>query len=104
MLKAGVAIKDISPKLGVELAGYPHCPRNNTGVHDAIYASVIYLSDGKSDVIFVGMDLLYFGKKFCKELRNKFGNNVMTFTTHTHCAPWASAPLEGRWVRMQTER
>ena len=93
MLKAGVAIKDISPKLGVELAGYPHCPRNNTGVHDAIYASVIYLSDGKSDVIFVGMDLLYFGKKFCKELRNKFGNNVMTFTTHTHCAPWASELL-----------
>lgn len=93
MLKAGVAIRDISPKLGVELAGYPHAPRNNTGVHDPIYAAVIYLNDGTQDVTFVGMDLLYFGKEFCAELRQKYGQNVMTFTTHTHCAPWASELL-----------
>ena len=93
MLKAGVAIRDISPKKGVELAGYPHCPRNNTGVHDPIYAAVIYLNDGKTDVTFIGMDLLYFGKEFCAELRQKYGQNVMTFTTHTHCAPWASELL-----------
>ena len=93
MLKAGVAIRDISPEKGVELAGYPHCPRQNTGVHDPIYAAVIYLNDGKKDITFVGMDLLYFGKKFTRRLREQYGDNVITFTTHTHCAPWASEPL-----------
>ena len=91
MLKAGVAIRDISPWKGVELAGYPHCPRNNTGVHDPIYAAVIYLNDGNEDVTFVGMDLLYFGKSFCAELRQKYGKNIMTFTTSSSSSSSVSA-------------
>ncbi len=93
MLKAGTAIKDISPKLGVQLAGYPHCPRENTGIHDPIYATALFLDNGKEKVTIVSLDLLSIGKITVQELR-KVVNHPVTFTcTHTHCAPWASEPL-----------
>lgn len=93
MLKAGTAIKDISPVLGVQLAGYPHCPRENTGVHDPIYATATFLDNGKEKVTVISLDLLSIGKETVKELR-KVVNHPVTFTcTHTHCAPWASDPL-----------
>ena len=93
MLKAGTAIRDISPVLGVELAGYPHCPRNNTGIHDPIYATATFLDNGKEKVTIVSLDLLSIGKVLVNEIR-KVVNHPVTFTcTHTHCAPWASDPL-----------
>ncbi len=92
-MKAGTCLVDITPKLGVQLAGYPHCPRPNVGVHDPIYAACLYLSNGKSEVCIVTMDLLYFGKKHVKEIRDKFPMPILFTTTHTHCAPWASEVL-----------
>ena len=84
MLKAGTAIKDISPKLGVQLAGYPHCPRENTGVHDPLYATATFLDNGKEKVTIVSLDLLSIGKPIVTELR-KVVNHPVTFTcTHTH--------------------
>lgn len=93
MLKAGVGNVDISPELGVQLAGYPHCPRENTGVHDPIYASAIHLDNGKIKFTTVYLDLLSFGKEFCKEIRSQFDYPITFTCTHTHCAPWMSEPL-----------
>ncbi len=93
MLKAGTAIRDISPKLGVQLAGYPHCPRENTGVHDPLCATATFLDNGKEKITIVSLDLLSIGKQMVKELR-KVVNHPVTFTcTHTHCGPWTSEPL-----------
>ena len=93
MLKAGVGNVDISPEMGVQLAGYPHCPRENTGVHDPIYASAIHLDNGKNKLTMVCLDLLSFGKEICAEIRTKFDYPVTFTCTHTHCAPWMSTPL-----------
>lgn len=93
MLKAGVGNIDISPELGVQLAGYPHCPRENTGVHDPIYASAIHLDNGKEKVSMVYLDLLSIGKEFCAEIRTQFDYPITFTCTHTHCAPWMSDPL-----------
>ena len=93
MLRAGVSIIDISPQKGVELAGYPHCPRPNKGVHDPLYACCLYLNNGKNEVIIVTLDLLYFGKKYAKQLRDKFNKKIMFTCTHTHSGPWASQVL-----------
>jgi neutral ceramidase len=59
-LTAGVSIIDISPAKGLELAGYPHCPRYNTGIHDPLYASCIYLDDGKIKLVMIAVDLLFY--------------------------------------------
>lgn len=93
MLKAGTSIKDISPQKGVQLAGYPHCPRPNTGIHDPLYASCVFLDNGKVSITIVSLDLLYFGKKYAAEIRRRVGGNIMFCATHTHSGPWASTPL-----------
>ena len=93
MLKAGIALVDISPKEGVQMAGYPHCPRPNIGVHDPLYCGALYLNNGKDDIVMVTLDLLFFGKKYCKTIREKIGGNIMFTTSHTHSGPWSATPL-----------
>ena len=57
LLKAGVAVTDISPRPGVELAGYPHHPRPNKGVHDPLQAACLFLDDGRTKLALVTLDL-----------------------------------------------
>ena len=93
MLKAGVSIIDISPREGIEMSGYPHCPRPNIGVHDPLYAAALYLDDGEKQIVWVTLDLLYFGKPFTKQIRSRFpGLQIMLTTSHTHSGPWSSTP------------
>ena len=93
MLKAGCSITEITPWKGVEMAGYPHCPRPNEGVHDPLYASALYLYDGEHKVVWVTLDILYYGKVFTKEMKEKFPDyKLLMTTTHTHSGPWAATP------------
>lgn len=100
-LKAGVSIVDISPGKGLELAGYPHHPRCNTGIHDPLYAGCIYLDDGKTKLAIVSMDLLFYSKKYVNAVRKKTSQktgipekNIMICCSHTHSGPWASGRLD----------
>ncbi len=101
MLKAGMSRVDITPPQGLELAGYPHYPRNNTGAHDPLYAACMYLNNDGMEVAMVTLDLLFFSKKHVKTVRdlveNKCGipgNHVMISCSHTHSGPWASGRLD----------
>ena len=94
MLKAGIAIRDISPWEGVEMAGYPHCPRPNVGIHDPLYCAAMYLDNGKDKVAIVTFDLLYFGKVLTREIRDRLGlTEIICTASHTHSGPWSSTPL-----------
>jgi hypothetical protein len=93
MLRAGTALIDISPEPGVQLAGYPHCPRPNTGVHDPLYAAALVLDNGAVRKAFLCLDLLSIGKQAVRRLRAKFDFDITVSTTHTHSGPWASEPL-----------
>ena len=70
-LYAGTALVEISPPEGVELGGYPHHPRNNKGVHDPLYGSVLLLDDGSVKIVIVCLDLLMFSKKFVGLIRKQ---------------------------------
>jgi len=101
LIKAGVSITNISPKKGIELAGYPHYLRHNTGIHDDLYASCIYLDDGKIKIALVCMDILFFSKVYVKEVRGRVSSeinipekNIMISCSHTHSGPWASGRLD----------
>ena len=98
MLTAGTSIIDISPDAGVQLAGYPHCPRPNTGVHDPLYAACLYLDDGTTDIALVTADLLYLGKEYVKKIREKTGKTAMFTASHTHSGPWASDVLASEYA------
>lgn len=101
MLKASFKRVDITPPKGLELAGYPHYPRNNTGVHDPLYATCMYLSDNGCEVAIVTLDLLFFSKKHVAAVREAAEkecgiakNHIMISCIHTHSGPWASGRLD----------
>ncbi len=101
MLKAGTALVDITPPQGLELGGYPHYPRHNTGAHDPLYAACMYLNNGETEVAMVTLDILFFSKKHVAEVRRRVeavtgipGGNVMISCSHTHSGPWASGRLD----------
>ncbi len=96
MIKAGIKRKEITPPEGLELAGYPHYPRNNEGAHDPLYATCMYISDGIEEIAMISLDLLYFSKQYVKAAREKAEQlcgikkkNIMISSTHTHSGPWA---------------
>ena len=101
MLRAGMTRADITPPQGLELAGYPHYPRNNTGAHDPLLATCMYLENEKDAVAMITLDLLFFSKKHVKEVRKRVeaagllsGSHVMISCSHTHSGPWASGRLD----------
>ena len=101
MLKSGVALRDITPPEGLELGGYPHYPRYNTGAHDSLFAACIYLNDGKKEIALVTLDLLFFSKKHVAAVREKVQaacgidpGGIMISCSHTHSGPWAAGRLD----------
>ena len=101
MLRSGVSIRDITPPKGLELGGYPHYPRNNTGAHDSLYAACIYLSDGKKETALVTLDLLFLSKKHVETVRRQVNSvcgmdpeSIMISCSHTHSGPWAAGRLD----------
>ena len=99
MLKAGMARADITPPLGLELAGYPHYPRYNEGHHDPLYAACMYLENDGTEVAMVTLDLLFFSKVHVAEVRRLVKescgiDHVMISCSHTHSGPWASGRLD----------
>ena len=94
-LKAGVAIKDISPEAGIRLCGYPRFDRKNTGIHDPLYASCLFLDDGKTKIAMINCDLVFFEKPFVEEVRDGISkvtdipkSNIMLSASHTHSGPF----------------
>ena len=107
MLKAGVGSFDMSPQAGIELAGYPHYPRHNTGVHDPLIASCFYLEQGDARVALVTLDILFFSKKYVQQARQQIRERtgyhdmpVFICCSHTHSGPWASGRLDLEALQM----
>ena len=101
MLKAGMTRADITPPQGIELEGYPHYPRHNTGAHDPLYAACMYLDNGKEAVAMITLDLLFFSKIYAAEVRRKAeekcgikGANIMFSCSHTHSGPATSGFID----------
>ncbi len=100
MLKVGMGRVEITPPLGMELAGYPHYPRKNEGAHDPLYSTSMYISNGSVEVAIVSLDILYYSKKHVTEVRKRVeaacgipAKNIMITCTHTHSGPWAAGRL-----------
>lgn len=101
MFYAGCASFDMSPSPGVELAGYPHFHRNNTGVHDPLIANCLYLKNEGLELALVTLDILFYSKLYVTEAREKVeaacgmqGKNIIISCSHTHSGPWASGRLD----------
>jgi hypothetical protein len=97
-LRAGAAQVDISPKDAQFLYGYPHVPRMSEGIHDPLWASALYLSDGASQALLVSCDVIFISKAIAAHARQRItaatgvgAANISISCTHTHSGPLTTA-------------
>ncbi|MGI9069376.1 MAG: neutral/alkaline non-lysosomal ceramidase N-terminal domain-containing protein [Pyrinomonadaceae bacterium] len=94
MLRAGFSKVCISPPIGAPLAGFAAREGVSEGIHDDLFARSLVLSDEKSTLALVSVDLLALPGEFVKRVRagiqGKTGISaaaVMIASTHTHAGP-----------------
>ena len=94
-IKVGFAKVDITPPLGVCMAGYFH-KREAEGILDPLYASAVAISDSNDDIkwILISCDLIGIGAGYLDAAREMIGERlglskeqVMIHSTHTHTGP-----------------
>src|SRR5687768_327671 len=92
-LRIGTAKKDITPKLGIPLAGY-YSERGADGVHDPLHAKVIVLENDGTKAALISLDLISTLRSTVEEARSLIekktgipGKNVMISATHSHTGP-----------------
>ena len=93
-LLAGAGVADITPHNSQYLFGYPHVERYSTGVHDPLLSSALYLSDGRTPLLFVANDTIFIGKATAQRVRQRIEEatgvpaaNILVSATHTHSGP-----------------
>jgi hypothetical protein len=93
-LRVGVSKREINPHKPMFLVGYPHVPRTSTGIHDPLFASAFYLSNGKQEILLIALDILYISAattRRCREAIQKAcgipAECILISATHTHSGP-----------------
>ncbi len=93
MLKAGVAKVDLTPPVGVRMAGFASRSFPALAVHDPLWAKAIVFDNGRRRVAMVGMDLIGIAEKFVSAVRDRVAGAglqpeaVMISGSHTHSGP-----------------
>ena len=95
MLRAGVAIRDITPVCRLQTAGYPDpVGRSALMAHDPLYASAYYFANETEQMIFITSDLVSMSRDRANDVRMLIEQhtgisrrNVAVSCTHTHSGP-----------------
>ncbi|MFO1499667.1 MAG: neutral/alkaline non-lysosomal ceramidase N-terminal domain-containing protein [Verrucomicrobiota bacterium] len=92
-VKVGVASVDITPPLGIPLAGYYH-ERGADGVLDPLFSKALVLESGGDQVALVVLDLIGITREVTDQARASIeqnsgirGDHVMISATHAHTGP-----------------
>lgn len=109
ILKVGYSKVDITPKLGIDIAGY-FKTRKADGVLDNLYAIALTLSLGDKTTAIISIDCLVVYKEIadkCKELIcAKTGiskDAILIHGTHTHTGPQLNAKVGDELVKNNVE-
>ncbi len=93
-LQAGVAVRDVSPRMPMFLVGYPHVARISTGVHDPLLASALCLRNATGAVLLVAVDILFLSAATARALKRRIAGEtgvleeaIFISCTHTHSGP-----------------
>ena len=100
-LLAGAYEVDITPPLGVNLAGYFNV-RKADGILDNLYAKAVVLKDEVTELAVVSCDLCVIPREMVTKIRNLASQwsgikeeNIMIVATHTHAGPVTTGLLAG---------
>lgn len=93
-LYAGVCETNITPPLGVWMAGYAFRPTGCTLVHDELHATAVVFNDGRAAVAILSMDLIALPRDLVERIREGVASEVglapaavMLNCSHTHGGP-----------------
>jgi len=99
-VRAGVAQEDITPPVGVPLAGGLRA-RNSVGVDDPLYAKALILSDGSKYAVIVALDLIVIcreqvgeASKLIFEQTGIPRESILICASHTHSGPYPAELLD----------
>ena len=92
-LRVGAARVDITPPVGIPMAGYYH-ERGASSIHDHLYARAIVLEKDGVKAAIVSLDLITTRRSFVQDARRLIqastdipGDHVMISATHAHTGP-----------------
>ena len=92
-MRAGAALRDISPGGPVQLCGYPESPVSS-GVHDPLCIAAYYFESGGEEALYLTADLCFFARPRAKKITEAVSaatgiaeDHILLAATHTHCAP-----------------
>jgi len=112
-MKVGVSSVNITPPIGVPMAGYSAREEAAKGIHDDLYAKVIVFDDGDAKAALVRCDLIGLERDFVEETRRLIedetgihGSNVMIACTHTHSGPITNPLLPdlNAWMKVLSRK
>ena len=93
-LMAGVARANITPPVGMLMAGYGNRKTGAEGIHDELFSVALYLSDGDTEAALVTADLLDTSaegtarvRAACSAATGVPEGNIMVACSHTHGGP-----------------
>lgn len=93
-MKVGTAQLDITPKTGIDLAGFAKRPQPSTQVRDPLWVRALYLEHEAERMIWLHADLLGFDQQLADRLRSKIArelclpvSHVVVSASHTHSGP-----------------
>ncbi len=106
--KAGAALVNITPPVGIPQRGDARRKDVAQGIHDDLYAQALVLDNGQTTAALVTTDLIGMDRPNTQEIR-KFierrtgipGDHVLICGSHTHCGPTLSPTLYFEDERMR---
>jgi len=107
-LRAGAARVDMTPPVGIPLAGY-WAPRPAEAIDTPLMAHAVVLDDGRTKLAVVALDLIALPAKDADQAKRRIldqtglaPENVLICCSHTHEGPYP-CPLLGRQTRVDLE-
>jgi len=92
--KVGSYKLDITPKKKIELYALENKYRSSSKIFSKLFINTIFIQNKKNKVLFITLDLIYVGDKFCEDIKkiikNKYNineRNILINATHTHSSP-----------------
>ena len=94
-VNVGFAKNDITPRVGVELAGFgPFLCRHSIAIRDNLWARAMAIKKDENYFIIVSCDLIGLGASYTEKIRNIVSEHlhiaprsIMVHCTHTHSGP-----------------
>jgi neutral ceramidase len=97
----GVARIDITPPIGIELAGFVAREQPSTGIHDPLYVRALSLRIGSDKLLWIHADLIGLDSGFVSRLTGAIGakhafrpEQIVVSASHTHSGPPSIGLLE----------